>query len=287
MPGPELHELEDYGYKIGYSAGQLIGVIGHIFVPASFLFLYWQAGLRVKNEDVKQILVSVPIQLKSFLSMRSSWSSLVLLPVAYIFMWCMQPYVPESPIRDRLLEHFYEISALFYAFFSAFWLSNLYQHWYVANGKSLAGEVFGKTRYWTLFYCMLAVGFGKLTPFLYSAFFVFYAFVAIRANLTLAFLFTNRGSLLRAAGDSFNFAHGRFWEMTRLFSSVGFFAYATFLGQGYVYSEEFSKLIEVPIWFNLVGAFADTVAALIWLYLDSVILLRGLEYLELQKRFDQ
>lgn len=267
---------------MGYTLGQLFR-LGDTIVPASFLVLNWQARRRVKNEDVQQVLVSVPIYLKSFLSRRSSWSSLLLLPAVYTFLWCIWSFVPENPIREWILENFYELSALVYSIFSAFWLSKLYQYWYEAKGKSVAGEPLGKIRYWTLFYCMLAVGFGKATPFLYSAFFVFYAFVAIRANLCLAFLFTNKGSLLRAAGDSFNFAHGRFWEMARLFSSASFFACAVFMGRQYFYNLEMAKLLTEPIMCNLVGAFVDTLAALIWLLLDSIILLRGLEYLEMRK----
>jgi hypothetical protein len=202
-------------------------------------------------------------------------------------LWCIWSCVPENPVREWILENFYELSALVYSIFSAFWLSKLYQYWYEAKGKSVAGEPVGKIRYWTLFYCMLAVGFGKATPFLYSAFFVFYAFVAIRANLCLAFLFTNKESLLRAAGDSFNFAHGRFWELARLFSSASFFAGAAFLGRQYFYGLDLSNILAEPIFYNLLGALVDTLAALIWLFLDSIILLRGLEYLELQKKFDQ
>jgi len=285
MPGSEVQELADYGYKIGYSIGQLLR-LGETIVPASFLALYWQARRRTKNEDVKQVLIGAPIWLKSFSSLRSSWSSLLLLPAVYAFLWCIWSYVPENPVREWILENFYELSASVYSVFSAFWLSKLYQYWYEAKGKSVAGEPLGKIRYWTLIDCMLAVGFGKATPFLYSAFFVFYAFVAIRANLCLAFLFTNRGGLLRAAGDSFNFAHGRFWELARLFSSASFFAYAAFMGRQYLYGLDLSNILAEPIFNNLFGALVDTLAALIWLFLDSIILLRGLEYLELQKKFD-
>lgn len=286
MPGSEVQELADYGYKTGYAIGQLLR-LGDTILPASFLVLYWQARRRAKNEDVKQVLLSASICLKSFLSLQSSWSSLLLLPAVYTFLWCIWSYVPENPVREWILENFYELSTLVYSIFSAFWLSKLYQHWYVAKEKSVAGEPLGKICCWTLFFCMVAVGFGKATPFLYSAFFVFYAFVAIRANLCLAFLFTNRGSLLRAAGDSFNFAHGRFWELARLFSSASFFACAAFMGRQYFYGLDLSNILEEPIFYNLLGALVDTLAALIWLFLDSIILLRGLEYLELRKKFDQ
>src|SRR3990167_10883032 len=138
MPSSEVEELADYGYKVGYKIGLLLR-FGDTIVPASFLILNWLARRRVKSEDVQQVLVCVPIYLKSFLSIRSSWSSLFLLPAAYTFLWCMQPYVPESPISNWLLSYFYEISALVYSIFSAFWLSKLYHHWYVAKGKSVLG----------------------------------------------------------------------------------------------------------------------------------------------------
>lgn len=282
-PSSEVEVLADYGYKIGYTASKMICFVADTFVPVSFLFLHWLARRRVKNEDVQQVLVCVPTHLKAFLRLQSSWSSLLLVPIAYCFLWCIWAYVPENPISDWLLSYFYEISALVYSIFSAFWLSKLYHFWCMAKGKLVNGVPVNNIRYSTLFYCMLAVGFSKMVPFFYSAFFVFYAFVAIRANLCLAFLFANEGGLLRAAGDSFSFAHGRFLEMARLFSSASFFAYAAFIGRQYFYGLELSKMIEEPILCNLVGAFADTLAALIWLLLDSIILLRGLEYLEMRK----
>jgi len=281
MPGPEvseLAELTDYGYSVGCIVGWTLGA-AIALVPASFLVLYWQSTRRAKREALKQVRTDALVCLRSYFCIWSSWASLVLLPLAYCFLWTVAWYAPESQYNDWFLEHFYEITASVYAIFSAIWLSRLYSYWYISKGKSNSQRPAPKVRLLTLLACLVAVGANKIMPVMYSAFFVVYALVAIRADLCLALLFTNMCGLLKASGDSFNFAQGRFWEMARLFSFAGFLSYLTHLGLECFQGLDLAKSITEPIICELFGVIAESLAALVWVHFDSLILLRGLEYL--------
>jgi hypothetical protein len=168
---------------------------------------------------------------------------------------------------------------LVYPVFACFWLKRLYLNWVLAHGQSNGRKI----SIWTLFVCFAVVGFNKVWQILYQTIFLIYAFLAVSSGLTLANLFSKQQGLFVSVQHSLTLSRGHFWELGRLFSSTGFSALGTIVLNQQLHLFLFERPPSESIVSVLIHASLDTGAALIWLLLDSIILLRGLEYLEMRK----
>lgn len=278
-PSSEVEVLADYAYEASRKASMIALWSGRVCVLVSFIALNWIARSRRQSEEIKQVLLSAPKYLPAFLASKTSVCTLVVLPVFYIVAWSFWWFAPESAENSWLYENISLVVSLAYPVFACFWLKRLYLNWVLAHGQSNGRKI----GIWTLLVCFAVVGFNKVWQILYQTIFLIYAFLAVSSGLALANLFSQQQGLFVSVQHSLTLSRGHFWDFARLFSSTGFYAYGTIVLNQQLHRLVFERPPVEPIVNVLIHAGLDTIAAFAWLLLDSIILLRGLEYLEMRK----
>lgn len=251
-------------------------------IPIIEVFCYLRAKSKLKDDRLNAICKRSNSILREYCKSSKVWLIAPLLMIAYASVWWLWRHVLLESSKISY-DSYSMLVCLIYPVASAVCLKSLYKYWQNQNQKNAQADTLdwsNKTENrnnWLLVQCATGL---YLTKYMGPGFLLlFYPFVAIRSNLFLSLLLGQKKSGMQALRTSINLASGNFYKLARIFGLLSAFASATYVAH--------ANINEIDIWQytdnNLVALLfdtaLDTVEAMIYICLDALILLRGLEYI--------
>ena len=282
MPDDEVRQLADYGYDTARTTSFLIGVGLQLATPLIEVICYLRAKSKLKDNRLTAICANSHGTLAAYCKTSRVWLIAPLLAISYACAWWLwrQVLLESNKIS---YESYSMLVCLLYPVASTLCLKSLYKFWQNHNQTNLQANTLDwsdKTENrnnWLLVQCATGLYLTKyMGP---SCLLIFYPFVAIRSNLFLSLLLGQKKSGMKAIRTSINLASGNFYKFARIFGLLGALASTTYMAHAYINDIDIWQYTDNNLVALLYDTALDTTQTLIYIYLDALIFLRGLEYI--------